>query len=65
MADDLRKNQSGYSDPTAYKAIMNADKELDRLNKVIHTIRCICELAGFQMEERIVLKDKKTGKIWR
>ena len=65
MGNDLRKNQSGYSDPTAYEAIVKTDKELERLHKVIHTIRYICELAGFTLEERIILKDKKTGKVWR
>ncbi len=62
---DLKKNQSGYSDPTAYKAIIQADKDVDKLNKLIHSIRDICDLAGFEIEERIILKDKKTGKIWR
>ena len=25
----------------------------------------ICELSGFHIEERIIVKDKKTGRIWR
>lgn len=65
MINDVRKNKSGYADPTAYEAITKVDKDMEKLNKVIHTIRTICDLAGFQIEERIVLKDKKTGKIWR
>lgn len=65
MKHDVRKNQSGYSDPTAFEAITNVDKEMENLNKTIHIIRSVCELAGFEIEERIVLKDKKTGKIWR
>lgn len=65
MINDVRKNKSGYADPTAYEAITKADKDMEKLNKVIHTIRTVCDLAGFQIEERIVLKDKKTGKIWR
>lgn len=63
--NDLRKNHSGYSDPTAYAAITKVDKEMERRNKVLHIVHDICELSGFQIEERIVLKDKKTGKIWR
>jgi len=65
MKHDIRKNQSGYSDPTAFEAITKADKEMEKLNKTLHIIRNVCELAGFEIEERIVLKDKKTGKIWR
>lgn len=47
MKHDIRKNQSGYADPTAYEAITKVDKEMERLNKVIHTIRSVCELADF------------------
>lgn len=65
MKHDIRKNQSGYSDPTAFEAITKVDKEMEKLNKTLHIIRNVCELAGFEIEERIVLKDKKTGKIWR
>ena len=63
--NDIRKNQFGYSDPTAFEAILRTDKELKRLNKTVNAIRDICELAGYEVEGRIVLKDKKTGKIWR
>lgn len=61
--NDLRKNASGYSDPTAYKAITSADAE--RFHKLLNTIFTICELSGFHLEERIVLKDTQTGKVWR
>lgn len=62
--DDLRKNGDGYSDPTAYKAIKNVDED-DRFHKLLDTIFSICELSDFHIEERIVIKDNKTGKIWR
>ncbi len=62
---DLRKNGEGYSDPTAYEAIKNADKEDEKFNKLLHTIFYLCELAGFQIQGRIVLLDKRTGKVWR
>lgn len=67
--DDLRKNGDGYYDPTPYETIKNinqseftAEKRIKGLMKVIFSA---CELAGFHLEERLVLKDKKTGKIWR
>ena len=78
--EDLRKNAEGYSDPTAYEAIKRvADSEKEkflkkwqderdadyRFRKLLDTIFSICELSGFHIEGRIVVKDKKTGKIWR
>jgi hypothetical protein len=64
---NLKRNASGYYDPTAYKAIMNADAEYDaeRFHKLLDTIFNICELSGFHVEGRIILKDKETGKVWR
>lgn len=63
--NDLKRNASGYYDPTAYKAIVKAEKDRERFYKLLNTIFYICDLAGFHVEERIVLKDKETGKIWR
>ena len=69
------KNPEGYPDPTAYKAINNVEKthvenktspeDEERFHKLLNTIFTICELAGFHIEGRIVVKDSKTGKIWR
>lgn len=63
--DDLRKNKSGYNDPTAYKAITNVDREQERFEKFLKTIFNIAELSGFHIDERIVVSDKKTGRVWR
>ena len=62
---ELRKNASGYSDPTAYQAIKNIDREDDNFHKLLYTIFNICELSGFRIEGRIVLVDEVTGKVWR
>lgn len=65
---DPRRNASGYLDLTAYKAIKKADRDADaekRYKKLLNTIFDICELAGFRIEGRLILKDKKTGKVWR
>ena len=61
---DLRRNASGYVDPTAYQAIKNIERE-DEFHKLLHTIFEICELSGFRIEGRIVLVDEVTGKVWR
>jgi hypothetical protein len=61
----LRRNGSGYSDPTAYAAIKKADLADERFHMLLGAIYNICELSGFELEERIVLRDKRTGKVWR
>lgn len=63
--NDLRRNASGCYDPVAYEAISRADSESARFNKLLKAIFIICELSGFRLEDRIVVKDKRTGRIWR
>lgn len=55
----------GYSDPTAYEALKNMEQEEERFHKLLDTIFALCELSDFHIEERIVIKDKRTGRIWR
>lgn len=63
--EDWRKNAEGYSDPTAYEALRNIEREDERFYKLLDTIFNLCELSDFHIEERIVIKDKRTGKVWR
>lgn len=63
--DDLKRNASGYYDPTAYEAIKKVDEEDEKFHKLLHTIFYICKLAGFEIEGRIVLTDIETGRTWR
>lgn len=74
---DIKRNGSGYFDPTAYEAIKKADSVIDdvvenscgtekqRFRKLLEVIFLICELSGFHLEGRITVRDKKTGRIWR
>lgn len=62
---ELSRNGSGYSDPTAYKAMKNMNDEEERFRKLLNHIFYVCECAGFHIEERLVVKDKRTGRIWR
>lgn len=61
---DPRRNSEGYLDLTAYKAIQSAEEE-ERFHKLLHTIFYLCELAGFQVEGRLVLRDKRSGRVWK
>lgn len=66
--DDPRRNASGCMDLTAYEAIRNIDREAEaevRFKKLLNTIFSVCDLAGFHIEGRLEIRDKKTGKIWR
>ena len=60
---ELRKNGEGYSDPTAYEVLAKMDEEV-RFHRLLNTIFYLCDLAGFHLENRIILKDNKTGRIW-
>lgn len=69
---ELSRNGSGYYDPTAYKAMKRVEadekkygRDYERFYNLLNTIFYICNLAGFHVEGRIVLTDKKTGKVWR
>lgn len=62
---DLRRNASGYFDPTAYEAIKNVENDEKRFHDLLHTLFYICDMAGFDVSERIVLTDRQTGKTWR
>ena len=57
-------NASGCKDLTAYEAIENIEDE-KRFRKLLARIFRLCEIYGFHLEGRIVVRDKKTGKIWR
>ena len=57
-------NGSGCKDFTAYEALKNIERE-EQFKKLLRTICYITNLAGFTIEGRITLVDKRTGKIWR
>ena len=65
---DPRRNASGCMDLTAYEAIRNIERETEadaRFEKFLQTVFNIADLSGLHIEERLVVKDKKTGKVWR
>lgn len=60
-----RKNSEGYSDPTAYEAMKKIHQEEDRFNKLRRAILNIVEVARFEIKGKLILVDKKTGRVWR
>ena len=68
MADDLRKNQEGYVDPTAYaalKRISASERTEKKAAYLISIIKFIVRESGFEILNRIELRDRKTGRIFR
>ena len=66
--DNPRRNASCCLDLTAHEAIRRIEAEEEeaaRFKKLLNTIFMICELSDFHLQERIVVCDKRTGKIWR
>ena len=65
--DNPKRNTSGCMDLTAYEAIkkIDAEMEFDRLHRMIDILHTVCELNDFHIMEHVVLKDKRTGKVWR
>lgn len=37
----------------------------ERFHKLLNVLFDICKLSGFHIEERMVIKDMRTGRIWR
>lgn len=63
--NDLNRNGSGCIDPKAGQALKNIVEEEKRVSKVIKTIQAVAHLAGYEIEGRIVLKEKDSGYVWR
>lgn len=62
-------NSEGYADPTTYLGLKNIIREENdierRASELIKTLRFIIRLAGFELTERIKIKDTKTGREFR
>lgn len=63
------QNKEGYADPTAYeglKPVIREDEEQQkRSNNLIFVLKYIIRLAGFELLNRIELKDRKSGREYR
>ena len=62
-------NASGLPDSTAYLAlrpIIKKDQEVEkRANRLIIALRCMIDLAGFELVERVVIRDKETRRVFK
>ncbi len=70
-------NHEGYRDPTADRAMSVIEREkaieaarreemiAEKNHMLMKSIRCIVELAGFEIVGRITLKHKRSGKVFK
>ena len=69
MSGIPRKNPSGLNDPTAHDALEPVQREQleadQRLARLIKTLKNTIDLAGYDLLNRIELRDRATGRIYR
>lgn len=64
--DNLHYNDEHYRDETARQAIQRAEGNQDaRLSTAIHAARATLQRFGFDVVDRIVVADRKSGRIYR
>lgn len=63
------ENAEGYHDPTAHHGTKNIirdeDEQQKRVNTLIFVLKYITRLAGFELLNRIEIKDRKTGREYK
>lgn len=59
------KNREGYTDSTAGRVIHNASKTPKHVIAVIEALRQVADVSGYEIEGRIWLKNKVSGKEFR
>ena len=56
---EIKKDTEGTFADEKFKA------DYFRFRSLLDVIRNICKIAGFTIEGRIVLRDKRSGRVWR
>lgn len=58
-------NSEGYPDPTAY-AVIKKETDLEKkVSLLISVLKAIIDLSGFELTNRIEIRDKETGRYFR
>lgn len=58
-------NPEGYNDPTAYHAMQNIAEEEERVNVLIHVIKQILRLSGFELIRQIEIRSLRTRREYK
>lgn len=59
------ENRSEYPDPTARKGEKAISAEDKRIADLMHCIRYVARVAGFEILNRVELRDLKTHRIYK
>lgn len=59
------KNAEGYADPTASAAIGQVSKEEKEVGQLIHLMKDLARICGYEVVGRIAIKDTKTERVWK
>ena len=58
-------NPSGAADATRTQAEENILKDEKRISDLVHVLRYVADNAGFEIMGRVVLIDKRTGRVYK
>lgn len=63
----IKLNHEGYSlpEPTRFATDREFDRDERRFRKLLKMIFSLCEIAGFDLVGRVVLRDKRSGRTWK
>lgn len=59
------ENKSGCNDPTAYKVEKSISEDEQRVSELVYVLKKIIKWAGFELINRIELRDRKSGRQYR
>ena len=59
------ENSSGCKDPTAYAASKPIAEEEQRVTELIKVLKIIIRWAGFELINRIELRERRSGRTYR
>ncbi len=65
MPNDGYFNPEGYRDPTAHDAIRNIVDEEEKVTTLIHVIKSILRVCGFELIRRIEIRSLRSGREYR
>lgn len=59
------RNPSGAADPTRTKAEESLGRDEKRIGDLVHVLRYVADGARFEIVGRVVLLDKRTGRVFK